>query len=118
MKYFLRQICLTSLLLIAAGCADAKSKTAPNPARSISLSSTKFEGIGRVKYHRGQPCAAPIMFDMDVGFGETVWLAAGFKDEKILADAIKQRRRVRVFGNWKRGSSAACRYISVTKVEG
>lgn len=116
MKSFLRRICLTSLVLIVAGCAEAKTKASATTSRSTSSSSTKFEGIGRVAYHRGQPCAAPIMFDMDVGFGETVWLAAGFKDEKLLADAIKHRRRARVFGNWKRGSSAKCRYVSVTKV--
>lgn len=109
-------IYLTTLAFIVAGCAEAKTKSAATTARSTSSSSTKFEGIGRVSYHRGQPCAAPIMFDMDVGFGETVELAAGFKDEKLLSDAIKHRRRVRVFGNWKRGSSATCRYVSVTKV--
>lgn len=116
MKTLFRQICLTSLAFIITGCAEAKPKSSATTARSTSSSSTKFEGIGRVAYHRGQPCAAPIMFDMDVGFGETVWLAAGFKDEKRLAEAIKHRGRVRVFGNWKRGSSAKCRYVSVTKV--
>jgi hypothetical protein len=105
------------LLLLVAGCADAKQKSTIAPARSTSSSSTKFEGIGRVAYHRGQPCAAPIMFDFNVGFGETVWLAAGFKDEKILSDALKHHRRVRVFGNWRRGKTAACRYVSVTKIE-
>jgi hypothetical protein len=108
--------CLTIFTLLVAGCAEAKTKSA-TPARSTSSSSTKFEGIGRVSYHRGQPCAAPIMFDMDVGFGETVELAAGFKDEKLLADAIKHRRRVRVFGNWKRGKEAKCRYVAVTKID-
>ena len=56
------------------------------------------------------------MFDMDVGFGETVWLAARFKDEKILSDAIKHRRRVRVFGNWRRGKERGCNYVDVTSV--
>lgn len=117
MRNFLRRISLTSLALIVAGCAEAKTKSVSASARSTSSSSSKFEGIGRVAYHRGQPCAAPIMFDFNVGFGETVWLAAGFKDEKILADAAAHHRRVRVFGNWRRGAATGCRYISVSKVE-
>src|SRR4051794_19341020 len=74
MRSFLRQICLTSLAIIVAGCAEAKTKSAATPlsgARLTSTSSTKFEGIGRVAYHRGQPCTPPIMFDFNVGFGQT-----------------------------------------------
>lgn len=114
MKNRLGRICLTSLALIVAGCAEAKTKSASTSARSTS---SKFEGIGRVAYHRGQPCAAPIMFDMDVGFGERVWLAAGFKDEKTLADAAARHRRVRVFGTWRHAAERGCNYVSVTQVE-
>jgi hypothetical protein len=114
MKTIFRRVFLTSLAFVVIGCAEAKPKPAKTAARSTS---SKFEGIGRVAYHRGQPCAAPIMFDFNVGFGERVWLAAGFKDEKILADAAAHHRRVRVFGNWRNGHEPACRYISVTQVE-
>ena len=113
MKNVLRRICLTSLAFIIAGCAEAKTKSAVTAARSTS---SKFEGIGRVSYHGGQPCAAPIMFDFDVGFGETVWLAAGFKDEKILADSIKHKRRVRVFGTWRHGRDRGCDYVTVSSI--
>jgi hypothetical protein len=110
-------ILLVTFAGVAASCAAPRPRTKPkSPPAAATSASSSFEGIGRLRLHRGQPCATQIMFDFDVGFGETVWLAAGVKDERRLLAAIEHRRRVRIFGTWRHGKEARCRYVSVTRV--
>jgi hypothetical protein len=112
-------VVMMMLVGTVASCAAPKPKSRSKPAAAVPApASSAFEGIGRVKLHRGQPCATQIMFDFDIGFGQTVWLAAGVKEERALTAAAERRRRVRVFGTWRHGKESRCRYINVARVNG
>lgn len=115
MKHTRKFILFVAVLLATTGCAESKQKTKPS-ASIAPTSSTHFEGIGSVTLHQGQPCAPQIMFDFHAGFGETVELAAGFKDSRTLTEAARRRTRLRVSGTWRR-TTAGCRFVEVTGVQ-
>lgn len=67
--------------------------------------------------HPGQPCASQIMFDFRITGARSIFqVAATMRETKVLTEAAKQNRRVRIWGNWQHGA-AGCDYVHVTKVE-
>jgi hypothetical protein len=96
-----------------AGCAQIKKPVVQARAMPSGL---RFDQVGRVSLYAGEPCASQIMFDFH-GTGSTVWLAAPMHETKILTDAAKKNRRVRILGKWRRGRQPNCSYVEVTNVE-
>jgi hypothetical protein len=111
MKTFLNLVIVIAVSGGFAACAATKRNVA-----SAATTGKSFEGIGRVAFHRGQPCASQIMFDFDIGLGSTVWLAANENETKSLTEAARRHRRVRVAGTWRKGKEKNCGYVSVKSV--
>lgn len=112
MKKIVLCLALGMLLNAVASCAEPKTRVTRIPVATGS----HFDAVGRLAFHQGQPCASQIMFDFDIGLGQRVWLAAGAKDEKILAAAAQHRERIRISGKWQHGRTPDCRFVSVTSV--
>jgi hypothetical protein len=102
-------IVIAAAVMSCAGTEQRASATAPKQG-------SRFEGIGAVTLHKGQPCSPQIMFDLHVAFGSTIWLAAGVAEERLLIDAARRHQRVRLSGTWRRGRAANCSFVSVTRV--
>jgi hypothetical protein len=106
------------VLIIAVaivGCAQPQKPVTVKKA-AVQVGS-RFNGVGTVTLHTGQPCASQIMFDFRRGRSTSaVWLAANAKDEKSLNQAASCDCRVQVTGTWRRGRSPNCNYVSVTSV--
>jgi hypothetical protein len=58
------------------------------------------------------------MFDFRITGAHSIFqVAAPMREAKLLTEAVKQNRRVRIWGNWQRGAAPGCNYVHVTKVE-
>ena len=114
MKKFLSNVLVVATVLTGmAGCAQIK-KPAPQ-VRAAALGS-RFNQSGWVSLYGGEPCAPQIMFDFH-GSDSTVWLGAPKHETKILTEAAKSNRRVRISGKWRRGGESNCSYVEVTSAE-
>jgi len=113
-----RKIFSAALVLMTAGfssCAEAGRTT---PAKPSAAMGAAFDGVGKVTWHRGQPCTPQIMFDFRAERSTSIiWLSIDAKQERLLIDAANKRRRAHVSGKWRRGKSKECNYVSVTAVE-
>ena len=103
--------------MIAAGMASCAQPTKPAALEKASSVGSRFDGVGKVTLHAGQPCASQVMFDFRTTSSNTVWLAAPMRETKILTEAASRRRRVHISGKWRRGKQAGCSYVDVTKVD-
>jgi hypothetical protein len=114
----LRSVAFSAVLtaVVFAGCAQPSKPVTVERAAAVQVGS-RFDGVGTVTLHTGQPCASQIMFDFKrTRSARTIWLAANAKDEKLLADATTCDCPIHVVGIWRRGSSPNCYYVSVTSV--
>ncbi|MEP6603909.1 MAG: hypothetical protein ABJB69_08180 [Spartobacteria bacterium] len=114
MKKSMNRLVLHAALVVFTSCAGTEGRTSVKAVKQ----GTRFEGIGKVRLHEGQPCTPQIMFDFNVGLGSTIWLAAGVDETKTLTDAARRGRRVRVAGKWRHGQKESCSFVSVTNVGG
>jgi hypothetical protein len=98
-----------------ASCAEpSKTAAVEKPAATGS----RFDAIGRVTLHVGQPCTPQIMFDFRRPRSTSaVWLAAPMRETTILTDAANRRSRVHVVGKWRRGGRTGCSYVDVATVD-
>ncbi len=99
-----------AVLLISMFGASGASR--PSPAPVAPAKGTRFDSVGHVSLHAGQPCTSQIMFDFH---GRTlIWLAAPKHETAILTEAVQHHQRVRVAGLWRRGSQPGCAFVEVT----
>jgi hypothetical protein len=104
-----------ALLFGIAGCAQPERNVQTAKAAPVGA---RFEAIGRVALHTGQPCTSQIMFDFNArGSSRPVYLAARMRQSKILTDAANGNRNVHVSGTWQRGKTKGCSYVNVAEVE-
>jgi hypothetical protein len=114
MKRFLSSVlAVVTVLTGIAGCAQIKK---PVPQVKAAALGSRFDQIGWVSLHGGEPCAPQIMFDFH-GIRSMVSLAAPRRETEILTDAAKKNRRVHVLGKWRHGGPSNCSYIEVTSAE-
>jgi uncharacterized lipoprotein YajG len=115
MKSILTSAAMAAVAVGFASCAQPPKTVAVAKA---SPAGSRFDDVGRVTMHPGQPCATQIMFDFQGADSRAaVWLAARMKDTKLLTDAARRSERVHVSGVWHRGKEKACNYVDVSKVE-
>lgn len=105
------------VLAIAAALAGCAEPEKPAAAEKPSLTGSRFDGVGKVMLHAGQPCTPQIMFDFRTTSSNTVWLAAPMPETKVLTEAANHHRRVHISGKWRRGKQTGCNYVDVTKVD-
>src|SRR5579864_3225441 len=105
---------LALAIAIFAGCAQPQKPLTVERATAVQVGS-RFDGVGTVSLHAGQPCASQIMFDFRrPQSARTIWLAANAKDTKVLTDATTCDCPIHIIGFWRRGSSPNCYFVSVT----
>jgi hypothetical protein len=106
-----------AVLAIGTGFASCAQPGKAATLGKASLVGSRFDGVGRVTLHAGQPCTSQIMFDFRIGSSKSVWLAAPMRETKVLTEAASRHRRVHVSGIWRHGKQAGCSYVDVTKVD-
>src|ERR1700736_5385524 len=106
-----------AVLAIGAAFASCAQPTKPAALEKASSVGSRFDEVGKVTLHAGQPCTSQIMFDFEgANSRRGAWLAAPMKESKVLTDAATQGRRVHVRGTWRRGNDKTCPYVEVTNV--
>ena len=111
------RIFLTSLVIGAFATGLAGGATTDKAAVRAASSGSRFEGTGKVTMHAGRPCTSQIMFDFRAGRSRhPIWLAALMRDSRVLTDAARHRRSVRIAGVWRRGLDGTCSYVNVNSV--
>jgi len=109
-----------SILIVAfvlAGCGEPeRPKTAAVVAQPFRMGGD-FDEVGKVSLFDGESCASQIMFVFHGARSTSVSMAAPFRVSKILTEAARDRKTVRVSGKWRRGKSADCRYVEATQAE-
>jgi hypothetical protein len=101
-------------IVILAGCAEPKK---PAAVEKASVTGSRFDAVGKITLHAGQPCSSQIMFDFRTTTSKTVWLAAPMHESKLLTQAANQHRKIHVSGKWRRGQAAGCNYVEISKVD-
>jgi hypothetical protein len=97
-----------------AGCAQPEKAVIAAKASRVGL---RFDSVGNVSLHGGQPCTPQIMFDFQKrNSNASVYLAAGMHESKMLTDAAKHGKDVHVIGLWKRGRDKGCSYVEAKSV--
>jgi len=114
MRSRLHSFRVLAIAALLASCAEPKK---PAAVERASLAGSRFDGVGRVTLHAGQPCTPQIMFDFRATSSNTVWLAAPMRETKILTEAADRQRRVRISGKWRRGRQTGCSYVDVAEVD-
>lgn len=76
-----------------------------------------FDRIGTVSLYPGESCASQIMFIFHGGRPTSISLAAPWRESKILTEAVRAKRKVRVIGRWRRGQTPGCYYVEARQVE-
>ena len=106
-----------TMVAIAAGFSGCAQPERAGTVAKPSLVGSRFDEVGKVTLHAGQPCTSQIMFDFEgANSRRGAWLAAPMKESKVLTDAATQGRRVHVRGTWRRGNDKTCPYVEVTNV--
>ena len=103
---------LTCALTVAVTVFAQTDKHKTSRTISAPAVGSRFAGVGKITLHRGEPCTSQIVFDFHRS-REIVWLAAAVHESRILTDAAKDRRAIRITGVWKRGASSGCHYVEV-----
>lgn len=115
MKSVPNSLAVAIIALAFASCAEPTKKAAVTTTAPTGL---RFDGVGKIALHEGQPCASQIMFDLQTASASApIWLAAPMRETKLLTDVAKHRRRAHVWGKWQRGKTKGCNYVNVTKAE-
>jgi hypothetical protein len=111
----MRRLTIFFFLFSLASCTQPEKMTAPSKA---SPRGSRVSAVGKVTMHGGQPCTSQIMFDFRITGARSIFqVAAPMRETKLLTEAVKQNRRVRIWGNWQHGAAPGCNYVHVTKVE-
>jgi hypothetical protein len=115
MKSVLLSVVLAVVSVGGASCAQPQKPVVATRAVPTGL---RFDEIGKVTMHAGQPCTSQIMFDFRPDHSKSwTWLSARVQETKLLTEAAQRRRRVHVSGNWQHGRGKGCSYVHVTRVE-
>lgn len=114
MNLLSRSLSMLVIAVLLASCAEPQKA---RPAMKAAPSGSSFSQVGKVTFYRGQPCTSQIMFVFDEGRSVSIPLAAPMRESKILTDAARRNRGVRVSGRWRHSKQPGCAYVEVTHVE-
>jgi hypothetical protein len=112
MRSIFKSIPAFAVAVVISSCAQTEART---PAKAAPVGS-RFDSVGRVTMHQGEPCAPQVMFTLTAQFKKPVALAAPFRESRALTEAVRAGRRVHVTGVWRHGRKKDCGYVEVTQV--
>jgi hypothetical protein len=115
MRLFARLLSTLAVAILLASCGEPEmSKPAAVSAKPFRAAGD-FNEVGKVSLAEGESCASQIMFVFHGA--RSVSMAAPFHVSKILTDAARDHRTVRVSGRWRRGQAPGCNYVEATQAE-
>ena len=117
MSPLLRSASILAVVVIFAGCGEPER---PQPAvirAQPFRAAGEFDQVGKISLSEGESCASQIMFVFHGGGSTSVLMAAPFRVSKILTDAARNHKSIRVVGKWRHGKMAGCNYVEATQVE-
>jgi len=110
----LRYLSILAIAILLASCAEPLK---PPPLVAAAAAGTRFNQVGKVTFYEGEPCTSQIMFVFHSGRSSSIPMAAPMRQTKILTDAARRKRSVRVSGKWRRSKQPGCAYVEVTDAE-
>jgi len=114
MSPLLRSLSILAIAILFASCGEPE-RPRPSAVNARPRGAGDFDEVGKVSLFTGESCASQIMF---VFHSETpVSMAAPFHVSKILTEAARGHKTVRVIGKWRRGNAAGCNYVEATQAE-
>ena len=105
------------VLMAALALASCAGPEKPKPVSRAARAGASFNSVGSVAFYEGQPCTSQIMFLFRAGKSEPIAMAARARESKVLGDAARRHRRVRVSGRWRHGKQHGCAYVEVSSVD-
>jgi hypothetical protein len=117
MKFFRFSASSFAILLMFTSCGEPERPRPAAISATAARAGTDFDEVGKVSLYPGESCASQIMFVFRGARPTSVSMAAPFRVSKILTDAARDRKTVRVSGKWRRGKAAGCSYVEATEAE-
>ena len=115
MNFFRLSTCSFAIAWLLASCGEPER---PQPARGRApIGTGDFDEVGKVSLFQGESCASQIMFVFHGGRSTSVSMAAPFRVSRILTEAARDHKTVRVIGKWRHSKGRACTYIEATQAE-
>jgi hypothetical protein len=112
-----RSLSILAIALLFASCGESERAQRASVRAQPFRASGEFDEAGKVSFFQGESCASQIVFVFHGPGSTSVSMAAPFKVSKILTEAARNHKSVRVSGKWRRGKSADCRYVEATQAE-
>ena len=100
--------------MVVASCAGPEEPKGLSAAARVGAS---FNNVGSVAFYPGEPCTPQIMFMFRAGKEDSIPMAARARESKVLTDAARRHRRIRVSGRWRHGKQPGCAYVEVSSVD-
>src|SRR5437588_7661555 len=116
MSPLLRSLSILAIAILFASCGEPE-RPRPSAVSARPRVADDFVEVGKVSLFEGESCASQIVFVFHGARSTSVSMAAPFRVSKILTDAARDRKTVRVIGKWRRGKAAGCNYIEATQAE-
>jgi hypothetical protein len=116
-RLFARSLSIFAMAILFAGCGEPER---PQPAAVRAQpfrAAGDFDETGKVSFFKGESCATQIMFVFHGGRSTSVSMAAPFHVSKVLTEAARNHKTVRVSGKWRRGKTSGCNYVEATQAE-
>jgi len=107
---------LSGALFLAACGEPERPKPAAVSAKPFRAAGD-FYDVGKISLFQGESCASQIMFVFHGGGSKSVSIAAPFHVSKILTEAARDHKTVRISGKWRRGKAPGCNYIEATQAD-
>jgi hypothetical protein len=108
---------LFGVAFVLASCGEPERAKPVAVTGRAARAGSDFDAIGTVTLYPGESCASQIVFVFHTARSTSISMAAPWRESKILTNAVREHRTVRVIGKWRRGKSPDCSYIEATQVE-
>jgi len=103
-----------ALVFTFTGCGEPEQV---RPVRGWApIGTGDFDEVGKVSLFQGESCASQIVFVFHGAGSAPISMAAPFRVSKILTDAARSHKSVRVSGKWRHSKAPGCSYIEATQV--
>ena len=115
MSSLARSMSILAVAILLASCGEPE-RPRPSAVSARPRAAGDFDGVGKVSLFQGESCASQIVFVFHGAGSAPISMAAPFRVSKILTDAARSHKSVRVSGKWRHSKAPGCSYIEATQV--
>jgi hypothetical protein len=117
LNFRMKRLSILAVAFLFASCGEPE-RSQPAAIRVQPFRAAgDFDEVGKVSLAQGETCASQIVFVFHGARSTSVSLAAPFHVSKILTEAARNHKTVRVSGKWRRGKTPGCNYVEATQAE-